>query len=75
MQQVSLYFKTIMPRKRVSKNIVQLVYFNYLKGKYMKEITDMFSLKIRTVYNIISHVEKEGRLYLKGSLGGPKKMT
>ena len=64
MQQVSLYFNTKMPGKRVSKNIilVQLVYLNYYNGKSAKEITDMFSLKIRTVYNIIPRDEKEGRL-------------
>ena len=35
----------------------------------------MFSLKIRTVYNIISRAEKEGRLDLKGSTCRPKKVT
>ena len=35
----------------------------------------MFSLKIRTVYNIISRAKKEGRLDLKGSKGRPKKVT
>ena len=28
----------LMPGKRVSKNIIQLVYFNYYKGKSTKEI-------------------------------------
>ena len=45
------------------------------KGKTEKEIADMFSLKIRTVYNIIFRAEKEGRLNLKGSTGRPKKVT
>ena len=66
MQQVSLYFNTKMPAKRVSKNIIQLIYFNYYKGKSAKEIADIFSLKIRTVFNIISRAEKEERLVLKG---------
>ena len=35
----------------------------------------MFSLKIKTVYNIISRAEKEGRLDLKGSTGRPRKVT
>ena len=35
----------------------------------------MFSLKIRTVFNMISRAEKEGRLDLKGSTGRPKKVT
>ena len=51
MQQVSLYCNTKLLGKQVSKNIMQLVYFNYYKGKSAKEIADMFSLKIRTVYN------------------------
>ena len=33
----------------------------------------MFSLKIRTVYNIISRAEKDGQLDLKGSTDKPKK--
>ena len=35
----------------------------------------MFSLKIRTVYNIIYRAEKEGRLDLKGSTNRTKKVT
>ena len=57
-----------MSGKRVSKNI-QLVYFNYYKGKSAKEIADMFSLKIKTVNNIISRTENERQLDLKGSTG------
>ena len=75
MHQVSLYFNTKMPGKRVSKNIIPLVYFNYYKGISAKEVADLFSLKIRTGYNIISRAEKEGRLDLKGSTGRPKKVT
>ena len=75
MQQVSLYFNTKMPGKRVSKNIIQLVYLIYYKGKSMKEIADMFSLKIRTIYNIISRAGKEGQLDLKGSTGRPTKVA
>ena len=41
----------------IQKNIV---YFNYYEGKSAKEIADMFSLKVRTVYNIISRAEKDG---------------
>ena len=75
MQQVSLYFNTKMPEKRVLKNIIQLVYFSYNKGISAKGIAEMFSLKIGTVYNIISHAEKEGRLNLKGSTGRSKKVA
>ena len=62
MQQISLYFNTKMPGKGISKNIIQLVYFNYYKDKPTKDLAGMFSLKIRTVYNIISRAEKEEQL-------------
>ena len=77
MQQVCLYFNTKMAGKLISKNIIHLVYLNSYKGKSAKEIADMFSLKIRTVYNtrIISRAEKEGQLDLKGSTGRTKKVT
>ena len=52
--QVSSYFNTKMPEKGLSKNIIRVVYSNYCKSKSAKEIADMFSLQIRTVYNIIS---------------------
>ena len=53
--------------------LYNLVNFNYYKGKSAKEIADIFSLKIRTVYNIIPRAEKEGRLDLKGSTIKPKR--
>ena len=59
MQQVFLNFNKEMPGKWVSKNIIQMVHFNYNKGKSAKEIADLFSLKIKTVKNIISRAEKE----------------
>ena len=40
-----------------------------------RHIRDMFALKIRTIYNIISRAEKEGQLNLKGFTGSPKKAT
>ena len=55
-----------MPGKRVSKNMIQLIYF---KGKSTTTTTKanlrrkshyMFALKIRTVHNIISRAKKEG---------------
>ena len=69
-----LYFNTKIPGKQVSTNIIQLVYFNYYKGKSAKEITDMFSLKIRTVFNTISRAEKVV-LDLKRYTDRPKKVT
>ena len=38
--------------------IDQLVYFNYYKGKSVREIAEMFSLEVRIVYSIISSAEK-----------------
>ena len=43
-------------KKYYTIGLFQLVY----KGKSAKEIADMFALKIRTVYNILSRAEKEG---------------
>ena len=74
MQQGSLYFNIKMTEKRVSKKIIQLIDFNYYKGKSAKAIADMFPFKIRTVYNITSRAEKEGPLDLKGSSGRSKKV-
>ena len=62
MQQVSLYLKTNLPSKRVSKHIIQLINLNYYKGKSKNEIADMFSLKIRTVYNIRFLVERRATI-------------
>ena len=59
MQQVSFYFHTQMPGRRVSINIIQLAYFNYYKDKSAKEVADIFSLKFKNVYNIISRAEKK----------------
>ena len=73
MQPESIYFNTKIPGKQVLKNVIQLISFNYYKGKSAKEIVDMFSLKIRIVYNIAHRAEK-GRLELKGSIGSLKKM-
>ena len=47
--------------------------FNYYKGKSVKEFADMFFLKTRSVYNIISQAEKE-ELDLKGSTIRPTKV-
>ncbi|KAM7344847.1 uncharacterized protein ACRADG_011408 isoform 2-T2 [Cochliomyia hominivorax] len=64
-----------MPGKRITKNIIQLVYYNYCKGISAQDIADMFYLKIRTVYNIISRAEREGRFESKRSSGCPKKLN
>ena len=54
-------------------NVFQKILYNWPiskgkgkgKGKSAKEIGDMFSVKMRTVYNIISRSKKRGRLDLK----------
>ena len=49
MQQVSLYFNKKLPGKRVSKNITQLVYFNYYKGKSAKEIAVLLKILLKVL--------------------------
>ena len=71
-KQVSLYFNTKMPGIRVSKNIIQLVYFNYYKGKSRpKKVIQRVERKIfKTVYDwpqsstkgLALQVEKDLRL-------------
>ena len=61
-----------MPRNPVSKNNTKLVHLNYYKGKAVKEIPVLISLKITTVYNSISRAGKERQLLLKRSIGGQK---
>ena len=73
--QVSLYFNTKIAGKRISKSIIQLVYVNYYRAKSAKVIADMFSLKLRIVYNIIFCAEKGRRLDMKESTGRPNKVT
>ena len=67
-QQVSLYLniKKILG-KRVSKNIIQLVCFNYHKGKSEKEIADMWyqlkstrSTKKKTSYQVYQLLQFTG---------------
>lgn len=64
-----------MPGKRVDENLIQLVYFNYYKGKTAKELSEMFDIKLRTIYNIICRAEKENRLHHNNSMGRPPKLT
>ena len=55
-----LIFQYKNAKTQVSRNIIQLICFNDYKGKSAKEMADMFSLKIRAVYNITYRAEKEG---------------
>lgn len=64
-----------MPGKGVKDDVIQLVYYNYYKGKNAAQLSEMFNIKLRTIYNIINRAEKEGRLELKTSNGRPKKLS
>ena len=50
-----------MPGKRVSKNIIQLVDYNYYKGNSAKEIADMFSRPGKKPLLSAQNVEKRLR--------------
>lgn len=60
-----------MPGKRLSFEVVQLIFYNRQLGKSVPELSEMFSVTRRTVYNVLNHAEKEGRLEPKRG-GGPK---
>jgi len=64
-----------MPGKRVDENLIQLVYYNYYNNKTAKELSTMFDIKLRTIYNIINRAEKQNRLHLNNSPGRPPKLT
>lgn len=64
-----------MPGNRTDNKVIELVYFNYYDGKSPKEIAQMLSVKLRTVYNIINRAEKENRLELRNSGGRPRKLS
>lgn len=48
-----------MLRKQIHKNPIQLVYFNYYKGTLAKELSKMFSIKHRAIYNKLNTMEKK----------------
>lgn len=60
-----------MPGKRLSFEVVQLIFYNRQLGKSVPELSEMFSVTRRTVYNVLNRAEKEGRLEPKRG-GGPK---
>jgi len=64
-----------MPGKRVDENLIQLVYYNYYNNKTAKELSTMFDIKLRTIYNIINRAEIQNRLHLNNSPGRPPKLT
>lgn len=64
-----------MPGKRLSFDVIQLVFYNYNLGKSVQELCEMFTLARRTVYNILNRAKKEGRLDLKRGGGRKNKIT
>lgn len=64
-----------MPGKRIGENLIQLIYYNAQLGKKAKELSEMFNVSLRTVYNIINRAEKENRIDYKPQSGRPKKLS
>lgn len=60
-----------MPGKRLSYDVIQLIYYNRQMGKSVIELSEMFSVTRKTIYNVLNRAENEGRLELKRG-GGPK---
>lgn len=60
-----------MPGKKLSFDVIQLIYYNHQLGKSVKELSEMFSVTRKTIYNVINRAENEGRLEPKRG-GGPK---
>lgn len=64
-----------MPGKRLPYNIIQLIYYNRQLEKSAEELSEMFSVSRRTIYNVINRAEKEGRLELKQRGGRKNKIN
>ena len=69
-------FKVLkMPGKRLTYNIIQLIYYNRQLGRSADELSKMFSVSRRTVYNVLNRAEKENRLELKHGRGRRNKIN
>lgn len=64
-----------MPGKRLSFDVVQLIFYNRQLGKSVPELVEMFSVSRKTIYNVLSRAENEGRLEAKGVGGRKKKIS
>ncbi|XP_011195277.2 uncharacterized protein LOC105220534 isoform X1 [Zeugodacus cucurbitae] len=64
-----------MPGKRVTLEMAQQLYYNYKLGKNIKELSEMFSVSQKTVYNVINRAENEGRLEAKRGTGPKPKIS
>lgn len=60
-----------MPGKKLSFEVVQLIYYNRQLGKSVQNLSEMFSVTRKTIYNILNRAENENRLEPKRG-GGPK---
>lgn len=67
----------VMPGQRFNSKpyLVNVLLLYYGEEKIAEELSEMFSLKLRTVYNIINGAEKEGRLEPHTSTGPQKRLT
>lgn len=59
-----------MPGKRLTYDVIQLIYYNHQLGASAQELSERFLVSRRTIYNVIYRAEKEGRLELQRG-GGP----
>lgn len=59
-----------MPGKRLTYDVIQLIYYNHQLGASAQELSERFLVSRRTIYNVLHRAEKEGRLELKRG-GGP----
>lgn len=80
-------FMTIRMLRKVKKKLkfakmgytttekVQLVIWNFEKGKSVREICEMLKVKRSTVYNILKRYKQENRIDLNHSPGRPKRFS
>lgn len=64
-----------MPGKRLSFDVLQLIYYNHQLGKSARELSEMFCISRKTIYNVINRAENENRLEPKCGGGPSKKIT
>lgn len=63
-----------MPGKRLSFDVVQLIYYNHQLGKSVADMVEMFSVSRKTIYNVLSRAKNEGRLETKSGGGRKRKI-
>jgi len=63
-----------MPGKRLTFEEIQLIYYNHQLGKSVAELTTMFSVAKKTIYNVLSRAKNEGTLETKSGGGRNRKI-